>query len=119
MNSPLTAVFLDRYVWGPNERAEEIALVAAMVGDAPTISPSDLTGWRAHALEIYLSKGLEGLVFYRLTARVAPLLESYAPTKESLTKALRFLAKRGDRARAAATALRALQELETALTALR
>jgi len=71
------------------------------------------------ALEVFRAQGIPGLVFYRLTDRVAPALASYAPTPETLAKALRLVNTRTTRLRAAASALSALSALEAALLALR
>jgi hypothetical protein len=119
MNAPVTAIFLAKLVWEVNERAEEMCLAAAMVGNAPTLEPGDLTDWRAVALEVFRAEGLPGISRYCLADRVRPILGGYAPTKESLAKALRLVTKRAERQRQASRALAALAELESALAFLR
>jgi hypothetical protein len=118
MNAPIAAKFLDRYVWAPNERAEETVLAAALLGEAPTVEPTDLTGWRAVALEVYRASGNDGLVFYQLAERVAGALERYNPTPEQLQRALTVVSRRAERLSLASEALTSLVRLQSLLAQL-
>ena len=113
------ALWLYEKLWLPQLEAENLALVAAMIGDAPTIRPDDLTGRHREALRTFQAEGRQGLIYRRLARLVAPLLDSYNPTREELTRALRLLSERSARAALAAKALALRAELDATLALLK
>ena len=126
MNAPVKAnareldlaEFLIDQVWFPNAKDQDTALCAAMVGHAPTIGPEHLSGRHAHALEVFQRDGRAGLVRWRLTGFVAPLLERYAADTGPIFTALEIAHRCQARRQAAAAAIQAHDRLLRALTAL-
>lgn len=126
MNAPLKgnareldlAKFLSEQVWYPNTKDQDTALCAAMVGHAPTIGPEHLSGQHAHALEVFQREGRAGLIRWRLTGFVAPLLERYATETGPIFTALELAHRCQARRQAAAAAIASHARLLRALTAL-